>query len=534
MFLNEGRSPELIQEYFNLLKWHKAGGLVKFPPESIKTDSALFEINNRLASIEKLILSLAQAVTKKDNLWHQLNHQLYELESELQQQESQLRELNNQWHQREDQLCQLEHQSYQPSRLNPSHILSRLPFREIAKRLFREVRSDIYHCFTKKPIIAIILVIDLISFILGCYLGSSFSFLAVDAATILLFIVLTAYIGIKINYIFKEYKKAERIELQREAEQEFSVSRQRTRVHLQTEQQDINAEKQRVELLKQEVEADRQRVEVDRQRVEVDRQRVEQNLFRFRGEREWAVNERQRQFDYLRNERQRLLYSRLQNLEERIEKWLREDETKLIEKAQKKLNIRGKEERYNSRFNALKTSPIHELIGITFREAERSVAVETDRDVSLKHKQGVKAELLINEEDFQAEIGCDRKKRYGVYEFLVIFLCDSFLSYHRCYWNFIKENSVDEESCEYLYDSIVSVKNQERSSLRLKDEEQKRTYRELLSLTTMDGKIVSFRISTNKIKRRDSLHPSKISEIEKAAIVIRQILRQRRIKPYKD
>lgn len=52
---------------------------------------------------------------------------------------------------------------------------------------------------------------------------------------------------------------------------------------------------------------------------------------------------------------------------------------------------------------------------------------------------------MIEQRDFRVDDGLDRKKRYGVYEFNVIFICANFLGYYKCYWNFIRRLPVDED-----------------------------------------------------------------------------------------
>ena len=72
-------------------------------------------------------------------------------------------------------------------------------------------------------------------------------------------------------------------------------------------------------------------------------------------------------------------------------------------------------------------------------------------------------------------------KRYGVYEFLVIFLCANFLAYYKCHFNFIQGRTVNDETCEYLYDSIVSVRVQEKSSTKSNSGEDKDKERQFKS-----------------------------------------------------
>ena len=95
----------------------------------------------------------------------------------------------------------------------------------------------------------------------------------------------------------------------------------------------------------------------------------------------------------------------------------------------------------------------------------------------------------------------------------------------------MKQASVNVETCEYLYDTIVSVKTKKESSIRIQNPDQKRTYREILSITTMDGRRVDFRVDRDrKTKIRDKMSSQQpISDVREAAQLIRYMLRQRRI-----
>jgi Ca2+/Na+ antiporter len=220
------------------------------------------------------------------------------------------------------------------------------------------------------------------------------------------------------------------------------------------------------------------------------------------------------------------------DLEDKVKIWLEEDKKRLIKDGMKRLNIKDcdnneNEERYSEQ---LDTEPILSLIGINSNESSESYILISDRELEKVKSKNQK--LLIDEKDFYEEKGIDGRYRYGVYECFVIFLCETFLSYYRCYWNFVKGASVDEETCEYLYYSIVSVKTQERSSLRLKNPDEKRKYADLLSLTTMDGKIVYFKMSDDrkqKISANKRRSETYVSEINQAAERIRYWLRQRRV-----
>lgn len=211
----------------------------------------------------------------------------------------------------------------------------------------------------------------------------------------------------------------------------------------------------------------------------------------------------------------------ISDLERRVDEYLETDKLKLIQQAKDVLKIEEID---------IDKDPILSFIGINSREVSDSNILITDRE--LEKVRNRYKDLLIDENDFYEEKGLDGKYRYGIYECFVILLCENYLAYYKCYWNFIKGSHVDEETCEYLFDSIVSVKTQERSSLNQQNPNERRKYRDLLSLTTMDGKIVYFKMSDDKKQRINSsnkLNLNYVSDINKAAERIRFWLRQRRV-----
>ena len=117
-----------------------------------------------------------------------------------------------------------------------------------------------------------------------------------------------------------------------------------------------------------------------------------------------------------------------------------------------------------------------------------------------------RTDLSIDDNDFYLEEKRSSSKDiFGVYEVVIIFLCSNFLTYYKCYFNFIQNKKIDEENCEYLYDSIVSVKVQDKSR---SGDNSKDTYRKRLLITTSDGKIVCFRFPRRdrKSTRLNSSH----------------------------
>jgi hypothetical protein len=120
-----------------------------------------------------------------------------------------------------------------------------------------------------------------------------------------------------------------------------------------------------------------------------------------------------------------------------------------------------------------------------------------------------------------------RNKYYQFYSFEIILLGSDFLCYYSCLWDFLRGDSVDVTTVEYFYDSIASIKTQERSSLRQKSSAKKRIYWDMLSISTFDGTVLYIR----QEKDRSDAEGNE-SELNKAAREIRQWLRRRKEQTY--
>lgn len=230
---------------------------------------------------------------------------------------------------------------------------------------------------------------------------------------------------------------------------------------------------------------------------------------------------------------------KLIGLEKAVEIWLSDDISSLKSKVMEDLNIKDRNEDGTNitQLNVLNRDPFSICVGISKNEKNEinkrrensagteSLIIESDGDRSLKSLE--KTGLSIDRKDFYREKKYESSSTdaFGVYEFVAIFLCSNFLTYYRCYFNFIQNESIDAEDCEYLYDSIVSVKVQAKSRIG-GDSSRKRTYRKRLLITTSDGKVVCFRFSENRRERGLS---TPFSDFDDAAPAIREMLRQRRI-----
>lgn len=197
--------------------------------------------------------------------------------------------------------------------------------------------------------------------------------------------------------------------------------------------------------------------------------------------------------------------------DEQIDQWLSQDRRIFFEKAPSKLDVIANK---NSKdvplgpLNVTKDTPIELSSGFELKTDEKFWANRRSQD-------------------YFCEKGIDGITRYSIHRFMVIFLCRNFLAYYRCYWNFLKGESLFVETNEYLYDTIVSVKNSEWSEAI--GEGQRLVFMEFLNISTTDGKEIEFpAVFDPRMIEKSSLE-SDTSKIKNAARVIRELLRERRI-----
>lgn len=209
------------------------------------------------------------------------------------------------------------------------------------------------------------------------------------------------------------------------------------------------------------------------------------------------------------------------------------NELELLERKIQVLLDRNKEELTERGLSKLKLGenvelePITSLCGIKSREKLESSLLKYNSHEDLDF---LNRELLIREDDFYYQDRClDRRTRFGIYEFCSIFITHNLLAYYRCYWNFVRQAPVDEETCVYLYDTIVSVHTYERASLNQKDTSTVRNYGGWLTINTTDGKKITIKISDDKKRKTDSAKSSSESKVDRVAEGIRGWLKKKRV-----
>jgi hypothetical protein len=197
-------------------------------------------------------------------------------------------------------------------------------------------------------------------------------------------------------------------------------------------------------------------------------------------------------------------------------KWLEEDVEKLISKVKRKVDLIERE--YIGESGSLILDPIRVVNGCTSRSLSPKLLVEDENEKDSRRNK------ILDRYSDDAKSAYDysgKEKRYGIYEVQAIFICPTFLSSYKCYYNFIRDQSIDEEYCEYLYNSIVFTKIQEQSSINMQGS-SKYVNSKCLTISTNDGKLLSLQIGRSRGERRLSSNPSKI---DTAATEIRTKLR---------
>jgi peptidoglycan hydrolase CwlO-like protein len=554
MIDNVERSPETIHYYFDLLKWYRAGGTVELPPELIETSELLLPINRELLSNRESISSIEQSIVSDGNSINLIINSLSsvnqiivlfdkEIESIRRDIESVRRDIESVRRNIEAVRRDIEavRNVWSSNRVSlHSLIIPQLSLQELCTRLLRAIVADfksiilvLVQCLKRQPIIT--LSVGTIIIVVGLLFGIIFP----DLSNLIIIVLIFAYLIKKIKDIYKAHENIERqkfVNLEKIRLQNQKINLQSNEQELEADRQDLEARQQELEAERQELEPERQELEAERQDLEAERQELEagietseQELTELKRIYEQKLETRQNEFDKLKDQERESKEALLRDLEEKVKEWLAQDKITLLKRASNILVIEP--DRESGELNTIQVSqPIQRLFGVSsWNVKRRQNWIETDRDNNLLYQDEHFKGLLIEKRDFRVDDCLDRKKIYGVYEFNVIFICANFLGYYKCYWNFIRGLPVDEEICEILYDTIVSVKVKGRSSARQKDQAIERIYRYFLSITTMDGKIISFRIDEDRKKRIATEGSWRESQIEEAGRIIRDILRQRRI-----
>jgi len=514
MNLDEQRSPEIILEYFELLKWNKNGREVKISAETLDSDEQLRLIKQDLSRIQVLTIEKRSFISSDQKEIDRIKPVISSTEQSLLSLREKIISTRGERLQYVERSPQFE--VFEQFKKSETSTISPLKLSEILHQFILGIREDLRAIYLDiKQAIASLDFLVLLQYFLAILIvivvRFSFSYL-IDIA---FYILLSAYIIWKFVSALVRHKKA-----QKQRYENAEINRQHQARQQRLQKLESNLYELEQQYAKHEQYLNQQKLEEQRLNNQIRVAHSDLSNLEYRQDQQ---TENYQKANEEMIERELLLrLERLLRLEKLTQEWLEKDIEYLTEEAMGKLNLGDIK---SSEAGSLKATPMKVLIGVTERTSP-SLLIEDGVEGSLKSNE-VSA-LLINSEEFKSEpTYSEKKRRYGVYEFLVIFLCPNFLSYYKCYFNFIRCKAVDDEYREYLYDSIVFTKVQEKSSVNMKNSnDQKQVYSKRLIISTSDGKTVCFRIDKSRVESNLSLN---LSQIDYAATTIRKMLRQRRI-----
>lgn len=202
--------------------------------------------------------------------------------------------------------------------------------------------------------------------------------------------------------------------------------------------------------------------------------------------------------------------------DKQIDRWLLEDKQNILEKIPDELNVILVGNSQNT----------PKLLNVVLNQ---DAPIELSSGFILENDNNYLKNSFVSK-DYYVEKGLDNKTRYSIHVFMVIYLCRNFLTYYKCYWNFISGAANIVETGEYLYDTIVSVKTEELSLLKsVNDDGEKLILKKVLRISTTDGKELEFPAISDIRVSYESLRRNDISPVRDAAHIIREMIRERRI-----
>ena len=511
MNLEVSHNPEIILEYFKTLKeWNKD----KF---NLDISSEMVQMDEHLVLLRENLDRVRLSITDKSDSIKSINNEIDEVNQNITSTEKEIAELRNRIR-----IAQSEHldinnkiksiEAFERPSNGFDESVSRSKSSGKLRLIFAIIRNDIEIIYLdfKKAVSDFnvqILLQYLIGFSIGLILLINLSFLAARLISLML---LALYLLWRTRSIFKlKGQRSNSQGKQIRTYQDTNVSDIRYR------QQDLetNIGKLQSQLNHHEKIVNQYRRNQKDSFIKIDQINI--NILNLNSFLNQGVETYQKTAESIVEQIRVEKMDRLSHLEVLFQRWLKEYIAALTENARRKLGLVGIE--FDDDPMALKAKPITVWVGVT-KETSPSLIVQdslTEETVSDEISK-----LHIDPEEFESQAAYEGSKRkYGVYEFLVIFLCEDFLSYYRCYFNFIRRQTVNEEYREYLYKNIVFTKFQEKSSVKTKDYDSKQVHSKSLTISTNDGKTLCFQIP----KSRGESNPS---ELDRAARTIRNLLRQ--------
>lgn len=537
---HESRSPEKIREYFELLKWHRKGGEVNLSQDILNSDSILNNIQillevdqAKLFSLNSKILSLEDSTKSIDEDICNVEQECISIGREIRVRPSNIKEKRR----NQDSYNRNQHSAFSKPKLLLSKIIQ-----DLVSSIFKDLVS-FFQSIKEHPLVTRFNVLTCLSvyiafvFVVSIICGLALNFSLIDNLFFIYFIVLAAtfitflcylidYVNTKIEFIRNSDERLWKLKVSKSIMENSRIPSKKISF---SHPKDLGDGEELLKLRYSELISFKEKIVSRKQGIDNQIYDLRRDIVIVCESIQKNPELREARIEQIRKRELDKKYEYLSNLQAHVQKWLNSDIERLTRKAMKKANILPY--RSSGDPNVLKFDlPIRILVDVQDKKtltenSDKVLIFESDSEINLSKS---KSKISIHEKDFLSavEYSFVSRKKYGVYEFITIFLCENFITYYKCYFNFVRGIPVDEETCEYMYDSIVSVKVQDKSSANSTDENRKITSTKRLVITLNDGKVIRLQLEASR--RLDSSNSLCLSTIDEVAQSIRSMLRRSR------
>jgi hypothetical protein len=338
MKLNEfkgQRSPTLIREYFELLRWKNKGCPVELSHELIESNEIVLAIKQEQQSNEALISYTINSIRS-------VKAEIPSAQKQIESVEKEIDSLNQSIFSLRESLLSLSSKKYTEEKFSSgdSSKIPDLSLRKIIIYLIKQVLVDIKQAllyvinyYLEKPIITAIILILVIP--ISLFLSWKFNIYS----TIALLIIAWVYFSKKINYIYKMHQRTWKEHLAKVEIDRQQKSKQEFENRIQEERKTIEESLQEFEVRLQQRRIDSQILRERKQTLEAYLLQEEQKINELEQVRQQKLDEYQQKLDELVWQEKCRRNEYLLNLEKQIQKWLDDDIERLTNKGMKKLKI---------------------------------------------------------------------------------------------------------------------------------------------------------------------------------------------------
>ncbi len=182
MIHKEKRSPEIIREYFELLRWKKNGCVIALAPEYVEADEVLISIKDSLALNKESIILTKNSILSTEQSKISIRESIFSLEEEIFSIEQSILSVRSARLSARESTQTFEEEFFTNRESFKSSRVPQLHIHTIWKQLIKEIYLDLktiysntIQCFVEQPIVAIL--ISFATFVLALSLNLKFPLL---------------------------------------------------------------------------------------------------------------------------------------------------------------------------------------------------------------------------------------------------------------------------------------------------------------------------------------------------------------------